>query len=45
MLVIGVVADVVEVGMLSEGDGDRAGFDECNERQATRGSIYTPLCT
>ena len=39
MLVMGTVADVVDVGTFSEGDGERAGFDECKERQATRGLI------
>jgi hypothetical protein len=36
MLVMGVVADVVDVGAFSEGDAERAGFDECKARQATR---------
>jgi hypothetical protein len=39
MLVMGVVADVVDVGILSEGDGERAGFDECKEREATPSSM------
>jgi hypothetical protein len=39
MLVMGVMADVVDVGVFSEGDGERAGFDECNEREATPGLI------
>lgn len=39
MLVMGVVADVLDVGTFSEGDGEEAGFDECKERQATRDLI------
>jgi hypothetical protein len=36
MLVIGVAADVVDVGLCSEGDGKRTGADECKEREAKR---------
>jgi len=36
MLVMGVMADVVDVGVFSEGDGERAGFDECKEREAAK---------
>jgi len=39
MLVMGAVADVADVGTFSEGDGEWAGFDECKERQTTRGLI------
>lgn len=39
MLVMGVVADVVDVGISSDGDGERAGVDECKERQATHSLI------
>ena len=39
MLVIGTVADVVDVGIFSDGDGERAGLDECKERQATQDLI------
>jgi hypothetical protein len=43
MLVMGVVADVVDVGIFSDGDGERAGIDECKEREATHGFICTLL--
>ena len=39
MLVIGVVAEVVDVGIFSDGDGENVGFDPCRERQATQGLI------
>jgi hypothetical protein len=43
MLVTGTVADVVDVGMFSDRDGERAGLDERKERQAMHdlSSMYT----
>jgi hypothetical protein len=39
MLVRGVGVDVVDVGIFSDGDGERVGFDVCKERQATQSLI------
>lgn len=44
MLVMGVVAEVVDVGILSDGDGERAGIDECKERQATHSFNVHACC-
>lgn len=43
MLVMGVVADVVDVETFSKGDAERAGFVECKARQATR--VLMPMHT
>ena len=43
MLVMGVVADVVDVGIFSDEDGERAGIDECKKRQATQFNIHACL--
>jgi len=45
MLVMGAVADVADVGTFSEGDGERAGFDECKERQAVKRAAVNECST
>jgi hypothetical protein len=45
MLVIGLVADVADVGICSEGDGESTGVDERKERQARRViSVHVVSC-
>jgi hypothetical protein len=34
--VIGLLAEVLDVGIGSEGDGENAGVDECKDRRAIR---------